>query len=359
MISPSPIFLQKGLLFSSSLVDACQRLSSPLVIITDENVGHLYGKELLSHFLSQNIPSHLLLFPMGEKAKNSKTKRKIEEALFSFAYGRRTTLIALGGGVVTDLVGFTAATYLRGVPYLSIPTSLIGMIDASIGGKTGINTQWGKNTIGAFYPPISIWMDPNVLESLPNEQKKEGFVEGIKYGVVAKPTLLNAIANRSLLEREKDWEEELIAPCCSIKQKIVQADPLSNHERNALNFGHTIGHAIEKLEKYSIGHGTAVALGMLAEGYLNYSLDRLSKEEFSHLQQSILSLDLSLSLSPTTTPKKMVEAMKWDKKNQHSKIHFVLLRQMGLVDPCCGQYCAPIEKQDIYRALEWLFSFLP
>ena len=216
------------------------------------------------------------------------------------------------------LSGFVAATYLRGIPYVSVPTSLLAMVDASLGGKVAINTPFGKNTLGAIYPPRAVFMDFAFLTTLPHSERLQGFAEMIKYGLIAEKTLFFSLSEWKdwCLEWDLSFVKKLILKSCLIKKRIVEVDPLDRGKRRILNFGHTFGHAIELIEKYEISHGEAVAMGLIGESMLSMRLGLLQEKEYDQIATLIRGLGFSLTLSSKKTVEEMVEACQQDKKRR-------------------------------------------
>ena len=344
------IVLGEDLIHTQLLIDACKTRS--IAIISDHHVSDLYGKKLLSFLQSTGIEAHLVAFQAGEASKSRATKETLEDQMLSLGLGKDTTIIAFGGGVVTDLAGFVAATYCRGVPFISVPTTLLGMVDASIGGKTGVNTPFGKNLIGAFYLPDSVIVDYSFLKSLSYEQIKEGLVEMVKTALVYDEMLFNdlLVFIRSAKEIDESFKK-MISRCCEIKLKVVESDFKEiRGARRILNFGHTVGHALEKIFNYEIGHGQAVAMGMIAESSMAFEMSLLSQKDF-HMIVDVL--------TPLMKPRsfdleKAVEMMTLDKKSMGKTPRFVILRKIGEVDDCSGEYCMPLEKEVIVRGLQFL-----
>lgn len=232
-------------------------------VITDENVDALYGDLLLEKLVEQDFVTEKFVIAPGEKSKSLLTLPAIYESLAKFKLTRSDLIIALGGGVVGDLAGFVAATFLRGVPYVQIPTSLLAQIDSSIGGKVAVDLPAGKNLVGSFYHPSAVFIDPNMLKTLPKKYFSDGMGEVIKYGCIKDKKLFEQLV--ALPTAEKIWQEleSIIYNCCDIKRQIVERDEKDTGERMILNFGHTIGHALEQFYDYGrFSHGEAVAIGM-------------------------------------------------------------------------------------------------
>jgi 3-dehydroquinate synthase len=236
-------------------------------IITDSNVAPLYASRVRRALGARDEP---LIVPAGEAHKTRDTWTRLTDEMFGAGYGRDTTVIALGGGVVGDLAGFVAATFMRGVPYVQVPTSLLAMIDASVGGKTGVDTPAGKNLVGAFHQPAAVIADASVLETLPREHLRAGMAEAIKHGVIADAGYFDWV--RGLVSKLDSVDasalEELVARSVAIKADVVRRDEREGGVRKTLNFGHTIGHAIELRSNFELLHGHAVAIGMVYESVI-------------------------------------------------------------------------------------------
>jgi 3-dehydroquinate synthase len=332
---------------SDVIKNLAEEISSHVVIIADEHVARLYGHDLKRH-LHQKQKVDLITFPSGEQSKTRETKAQIEDQLFELGLGRDGALIALGGGVTTDLTGFIAATYCRGIPYLSIPTTLLGMVDASIGGKTGVNLPGGKNMIGAFYSPLKVIIDMNFLESLGKNEWRGGMAEVIKYGAILDEALFHELLNF------QDWNLNYLGPIIEksarIKTLVVEKDPTEKGLRRILNFGHTIGHAIETLENYNISHGDAVSIGMIGEAHLT--------GHEAPLIEIMEKLEFPLKLSPNVTAKALFEVMKKDKKAENKVARFVQLENLGKVASFDGKYCTEIDDEPLLHTLNWMIKWI-
>lgn len=237
----------------------CQCTSAKKVcIVSDENVWPIYGQTVSASIQQVGPEICSFVFPAGENSKNSYNYLQLLNFLAQNQFTRSDCILALGGGVVGDLAGFAAATYLRGIPYIQVPTTLLAMVDSSVGGKTGIDLDYGKNLVGAFYQPAAVLCDTNALSTLPTEVFRDGCAEVIKYGVLFDQALF-----AHLEEKGPDFDREaVIARCVELKRDAVQADEFDRGQRKLLNLGHTVGHAVEKCSSYAISHGNAVAVGM-------------------------------------------------------------------------------------------------
>lgn len=301
-------------------------------IITETTVGKLYLEEvkgLLSPMFSCCIS---FVFEAGEASKNTDTVGKVYEHLIQNSFDRKDVLIALGGGVVGDLTGFAAATYLRGIDFVQVPTSLLAQTDSSIGGKTGVDFLQFKNMVGAFYMPKLVYMNISALKTLPQRQFSSGTAELIKHGFIKDRDYTDFISSRSeaIMAQEYETMEEMIYRSCRIKQAVVEADPKEQGERALLNFGHTIGHAIEKLSDFTLFHGECVALGMISAGYISCQRGNITKETLDETERILESYGLPTRLKGFAhTPEEILKTTRSDKKMESGKIKFILLRQPG------------------------------
>jgi 3-dehydroquinate synthase len=327
--------------FFEKLYAEVKKVPGSLVLIMDENLSRFYGKIWAGFIERAGFPIGVIVLPAGEKIKCRKVKEKLEDELFRRGVGRDGCLIAFGGGVITDLVGFVAATYKRGIEYISIPTSVMGMVDAAIGGKTGINTSFGKNTIGAFYPPKKIFLERVFLETLPRKEWKNGFSEVVKYGLI--------------WDKEVFWNfqnPEMILRSAAIKEEIVSKDFREEGIRRILNFGHTIAHAIELISKYRISHGSAVWFGLLVESTISTYLGYLKKEKLDEIFNLLQNSELSQKIPLNCKEKNLYEVMKNDKKEKNSLPRFVLIDKIGRCPPFNGEYCTTVEREIVEEAIQ-------
>jgi len=335
-----------------------QKLAPRYAVITDTNIGKLYGPSLIKFLKDLGLSATLHLFSAGEKSKSRTVKAALEDELFEAGHGRESAFIAMGGGVTTDLVGFIAATFCRGVPYISLPTSLLAMVDASVGSKTGINVSFGKNLIGATYSPQAIFLDLSVLRTLSDEGMREGTAEIIKHGLIARRSLFEMIDEciDKWNERDIPFLKKLIYESCHVKKKIVETDLKEHGMRRMLNFGHTIAHAIENIENYKMPHGEAVALGMVVESLISLKMKKIKESEFDEIYQLLKSMNYNLSISEKVTTEKMLEVMKYDKKAKGRVPRFVILEGIGKVEPFKGAYCTPVDDSLLSEALGWMVA---
>ncbi len=300
-------------------------------VITDSHVAKLFGEQLVARLHDGTLPAQLFEFPAGEWNKTREAWATLSDKLLAAQFGRDAAVIALGGGVVGDVAGFVAATYLRGVPYVQVPTTLLAMIDSSIGGKTGVDVPAGKNLLGAFHQPRLVVTDLDVLASLAPVQLAAGMAEAVKHGVIADAEYF------AFLERERegvtakdpDALEHVVRRSVEIKAEVVAADEREAGRRAILNFGHTIGHAIEATARFEVLHGEAVAIGMAYESRLAEALgvaDRGTAERIGGLLERY---QLPLELPDTATVDGLVAAMQLDKKAREGTVRFALPKAIG------------------------------
>ncbi len=307
-----------------------------VVVISDENVGKLYGEA----FVKQLPNASLLTMPVGEAHKNLDTVRTLYDGLIEAKADRGTTIVALGGGVVGDTAGFVAATYMRGVRFVQIPTSLLAMVDSSVGGKVGVDIPQGKNLIGAFKQPDLVLIDTDMLQTLPVTEWRAGMAEVIKHGLIADPLLLDPelqAPHRAM---------ELVKRAVQVKVNIVEEDPYEHSVRAYLNLGHTFGHAIEQVTGYAWLHGYAVAAGLVAAAKASQKLGMINAELVANVEQALLAVELPTRIG-NLDPETLYAAMATDKKWQGGESRFVLLD--GLAKP---RVVKGVPKQTVIDVLE-------
>lgn len=301
-------------------------------IVTDSNVAPLYLDKLQECLSKIFDRCSSCVIPAGEEHKNTDTVGHVYEHLIQHAFDRKDLLVALGGGVVGDLTGFTAATYLRGIDFIQVPTTLLSQVDSSIGGKTGVDFMQYKNMVGAFYMPKLVYMNLSVLQTLPADQYFSGMGEILKHGQIKDALYFRQVTenHEAIAQRNPKALEEMIYKSCVIKRDVVQRDPKEQGERVLLNFGHTIGHAIEKLSGFTLLHGQCVALGMLGAAFLSYRYGTYPKEQLERLTAAISNFQLPICLQRTAfSPEEVLNATKHDKKMEAGKVKFILLSDVG------------------------------
>ena len=324
-----PIYIGIDLLSMKSLfVDQIQ--GRQVMIVTNKTIAPLYLDQLTSILDGFNVQSVIL--PDGEEFKTLETLNKVFDALLEAKFDRTSTLIALGGGVIGDITGFAAASYQRGVGFIQVPTTLLSQVDSSVGGKTGINHELGKNMIGAFYQPKAVIIDVNTLDTLSNQEFSAGMAEVIKYGLLGNADFLSMLeANiESIMARKKDLIIEVIFNCCQDKARIVELDEFEKGKRALLNLGHTFGHGIENAFGYgNYLHGEAVSIGMVMAAKLSKDEGNLSHEETLRVESILSKADLPISINKTIDSETLITAMSLDKKSIDGKIRLVLLKSLG------------------------------
>ena len=303
-------------------------------VVTDRNVRPLYAKRVIKSLDAAGVAHHTMAVPPGEKTKSATWLARVWDELLSHGCDRKSVVVAVGGGVVGDLAGFAAATVLRGIPFVQVPTTLLAQVDSSIGGKTGIDRPQGKNLAGAFWQPSAVVIDPSVLETLPDRELRAGLAEVVKAGVIRSEKLFELIESRAeaILRCDADVLGEAIEIACKVKAKVVGKDERDvSGERAVLNLGHTVGHALETAAGYGrLLHGEAVALGMVAAGRVALRLDLWSVEEQERMEKLLGRLGLPLDLGGLDFDADAVMSlMKSDKKAVGGKVYFVLPSSIG------------------------------
>ena len=350
---PYPVTIEAGSL--DRLVDTIAAVSGSnrVAVITDSNVGRAYGARVAKALRIKR--SSLITIPAGERHKTRGTWQRLTDTLLATRHGRDTTIVALGGGVVGDLAGFVAATYMRGVPYIQVPTSLIAMVDASIGGKTGVDTVAGKNLVGAFHNPSAVVIDPVVLDTLPQQHRRAGFAEIIKHGVVADAAYFEHVTVflQSGTKRQSGLASDLgdiIRRSVEIKASVVTADEREAGRRKILNFGHTIGHAIESASRFKRLHGECVAIGMIAEARIAEHTGVATKGTARAVEDACRSAGLPVDL-PKLTPKRLVALTKVDKKARAGRVEYALPERIGQMAGADHGWAIPVEDRVVVEAL--------
>lgn len=302
---------------------------STLVVITDHTVRRLYGVAITRKLRTMNHRAHLFSFPNGEKSKTADVKNILDLALLKNNCGRNTLIVALGGGVTGDMAGFVASTYLRGVPYIQIPTTLLAMVDSSIGGKTGVDTPYGKNMIGTFWQPSAVIIDHSFLATLPAKHLQNGLYEAIKMHLVCDKKMAPLIDR--FLMKKRGAIIPLITAALTHKANIVERDEKESGERMILNFGHTIGHAVEKISDYTILHGIAIGYGMLVESHISHELGILSSSTLASITQLLNAAGIHQKALRKWNARAIIAATKHDKKRRDNQPLYVLLKDIGHV----------------------------
>lgn len=351
-----PIIIGAGL--EKEILSAVERegKNRRLVIITDSQVKKLYGQHLLSILEKSGRKAGLISFPRGEKNKTQATVTDIQNALLKKRYGRDSLIIALGGGVVGDVAGYVAATYLRGVPYIQMPTTLLAMVDSSVGGKVGIDTPYGKNTVGAFYQPRAVIADLNFLAKQSRKEIINGLLEAVKTFITSDKQALPLAQELDLDSPLKtpDVLREIVFHSVRIKAAIAGRDEKEQNERRVVNFGHTIGHAIELLSGYRLPHGYAVGYGMLVEAKIAELLKILPREDFEQIENCLKRFGITSAPLRKFPVAKVIKATKGDKKVRGGLPYYVLLESIGTVHKKYGQFAHPVKNSVVKKAFQFI-----
>ncbi len=301
-----------------------------VAVICDTNTERLFGEEvknILSGCCKRVI---LYAFPAGEEYKTLDTVKEIYKRLIEEKFDRKDLLVALGGGVVGDITGYAAATYLRGIDFIQIPTTLIAQSDSSIGGKTGVDFDGYKNMVGAFYMPKLVYMNVGVLKELDDRQFYAGFAEVMKHGLIKDAAFYEWLLDHmyEIFDRDMDVLEEMVMRSSGVKKLVVEKDPTEKGDRALLNFGHTIGHAIEKARHFKMLHGECIALGMVAAAFISWKRESISMEEYYEVRDMFVPFHLPISIDDID-PEEILTLTKSDKKMDGGQIKFVLLKKVG------------------------------
>lgn len=301
-----------------------------LCVVCDSNTERLFQEAVEAQLSGCCKKLIFHAFPAGEEHKTLDTVREIYRHLIEEKFDRKDLLIALGGGVVGDVTGYAAATYLRGIDFVQIPTTLIAQSDSSIGGKTGVDFDGYKNMVGAFYMPKLVYMNVGALQELDDRQFYAGFAEVMKHGLIRDASLYEWLLEHMYEIQDKDPATltEMVTRSCAVKKQVVEKDPTEKGERALLNFGHTIGHAIEKAKNFQMLHGECVALGMVAAAFLSWKKGLLSMEEYYEARDMFVPFQLPISVADID-PAKILALTKSDKKMDAGQIKFVLLKKVG------------------------------
>lgn len=301
-----------------------------ICIYTDSNVEKLYAKqiqELLEPVCRKVI---LFSFPAGEEYKTLDTIKEAYKTLIEAGFDRKDLILALGGGVVGDMAGYTAATYLRGIDFVQVPTTLLAQSDSSIGGKTGVDFDGYKNMVGAFHMPRLVYMNLATLKTLDARQFYNGFAEVMKHGLIKDAIFYEWLIDKmyEICERDLDTLEEMIMRSCAVKKLVVEKDPTEQGERALLNFGHTIGHAIEKYKNFTLSHGECVALGCVAAAFISWKHELITMEEYYEVRDMFVPFNLPISVEDID-PQEVLRLTKSDKKMKDGTLQFILLKRVG------------------------------
>lgn len=315
-------------------------------LVTDSVVGPLYADRVRETLGSDRITT--VTIPAGEAHKTRDTWARITDTFLEARLGRDSLLIALGGGVIGDLTGFVAATYLRGVPVLQLPTTVLAMVDAAIGGKTGVDTAHGKNLVGAFHPPVAVVADLDVIATLPHDERSNGLAEALKHGVIADATYFADVAG--MAAAAPNWQR-IIDGSVAIKTAVVAADEREHGLRKTLNFGHTIGHAIELLLDYRLAHGQCVAIGMMVETRIALALGLCDAVLLPTLEAALTRCGLRTAVPRELAAEAILTATGGDKKARAGTVEYALPRRCGAMAGADRGYGIPVPRELALTAL--------
>jgi len=328
-----PIVIQPGLLPLVGQNIAARKIAKRFGIISDDHVAALYGGTVVQSLADAGVEAELITFPRGEASKNLQTIATLASELAGRGFDRGDGLIALGGGVSGDMAGFLASIYMRGIPFVQIPTTLLSQVDSSVGGKTGVDIPQGKNLVGTFYQPQAVYIDPDVLKTLPEEEILGGLAEVIKYGVIWDSDFFDFLDRQreNILALKETAIIPLIARCCEIKAQVVEQDEREGGLRRILNFGHTIGHAVEAASDFSLIHGLAIGIGMRAAADLAVLVGHLTAGEAGRIRRLLEEYGLPVIIPSTLDRTVIKQFLQSDKKTIGGRVFFVLPEAIGRV----------------------------
>ncbi len=303
------------------------------VIITDSNVESHIGMDLVKLLRQAGIRVELLSFAAGENSKNMDTVVDLARRMVHLGADRQTAILALGGGVVGDVAGFLASIYMRGILLVQIPTTLLAQVDSSVGGKTGVDLPEGKNLLGTFYQPERVYADIGVLTTLPQAEIRNGLAEVVKYGMIRSPGLFDFLEQkwRDIVSLEPRATAHIVFSSCSIKADVVSADEREGDLRRILNFGHTVGHAVEAAANYQIPHGEAVSMGMVVVSRISVAKGLMPEGDLDRLLRLLDRLNLPGKIPANLSRKELIDLLRHDKKARSGRPHFVLSRGIGQI----------------------------
>lgn len=321
-------------------------------LISDETVAELHGERVGEAMRDAGLRVEVFTFPAGEEFKTRAEWSRLTDALLTEGFGRDGAVVAVGGGVTGDLAGFVAATYMRGIPVAQIPTSLVAMIDASVGGKTGVDVPAGKNLVGAFHPPRMVVADPDVISTLPRRERSRGLAEAIKHGAILDREYLDRLDRSAgaLLDAEPAALLDAVTRSVELKAEVVSRDEREGGLRKILNFGHTVGHAVEAAADYTMAHGAAISVGMVVEAVIGERLG-ITKDGTSEALARILHrFELPTEVPASLDPAEVVRFTETDKKGRAGTPRYVLLSRLGRTDPGDG-WCHRVDPELVREAL--------
>jgi 3-dehydroquinate synthase len=344
-----PVYVEPGVLARLTALVLEHMGNRRVVMVSDNTVHQLYCDGRLG---SSDWTGETVTFPAGEKSKTRETWARLTDLLLERGVGRDGGIVALGGGVTGDLAGFVAATYMRGLPYIQVPTTLLAMVDASVGGKTGVDTGRGKNLVGSFHPPVAVIADPVVLRTLPERDYRAGLSEAVKHGLIVDRTYFEWMEAHTseLTARESSTLTTLIRRSVEIKAEVVSDDEQETGRRAILNAGHTVAHALERMSDYQLPHGESVALGLIVECRLAEHLGFAAPGLYQRVARLLTSLGLPNRFPSEIDPGALMARMESDKKNRGGQIHFALPSGVGRMHRDDG-WTTPVTAAAIHEVL--------
>lgn len=322
------------------------------IVIADDTVAGLYAPRVAASCSPDGVD--VLTFPAGESNKNRAQWADLTDRLLAAGAGRDAGIVALGGGVTGDLAGFVAATYLRGVPVVQVPTSIVAMVDSAVGGKTGVDTPAGKNLVGAFHPPAVVLVDPEAVGTLPRRQRAEGLAEAVKHGAIVDADYAREVGRQAsaLLAGDVSAVERMVVGSIRVKSQVVSRDEREGGLREILNFGHTLGHALEAASEYEVTHGEAVAVGMVLEARLGERVGCTRPGTAAELKALLEAVELPTAPPPGLDLSRARAFLSSDKKVRKGRPRFVLLSELGAVDDTGGRWARPVDDRVVSDVLE-------
>jgi 3-dehydroquinate synthase len=326
------IFIGEDIAADEGWITTLKNRVDRYVIITDSEVNPLYGKVVKEKFGQTTLPVDIIEIPAGESSKSVTTVLDVVSQLISLKVSRKSVLIALGGGVVGDVTGFIASIYMRSIPYVQIPTTLLAQVDSSVGGKTGVDLLEGKNLLGTFYQPKAVYIDLSFLRTLSDKDFANGLAEIIKYGIIGDENLFEFLEHESdgINERKPSLMKSLVGRSCKIKADIVEMDEKELGLRRILNFGHTLGHGLEAASDYTLSHGEAISIGMVGAAKISHRLDYLDGASYTRIVDLIKHYELPTKIPAAIDTARILDFMATDKKAIGGQLNFVLVKKIGV-----------------------------
>ncbi|MFH1586478.1 MAG: 3-dehydroquinate synthase [Candidatus Diapherotrites archaeon] len=323
-------------------------------VITDSNVKRIFGKQLMKNLKHKRLDACIIDFPAGERNKRLKTIGSIQERMLANGLDRKSAVIALGGGVAGDVAGFAAASYMRGIPFIQLPTTLLAMVDSSVGGKVGVDLPSGKNSSGAFRQPEAVYIHLNALKSLPEREMRNGMAEVVKHSVMADKKLFSYLERNvnGIMGKDIKILGRVIKRNCEIKGRIVEKDELEENLRKTVNYGHTIGHALEVLTNYrKYSHGEAIAIGMNAAALISEKMGLMNSGDVERQRLLLERIGLPTKIPKNISNARILGELKKDKKARNGVAKFVLPKRIGKMHSIKGDYALDVPREIISGAL--------